>query len=555
MALDPLALGLPPAFDPNDPFGDAAGGLVDPNAIAPIAAPAQTFMAGGGGGEGGVTVNTAIPEQSSVTVKKRSAPTRAAEMQANETLAGIENVRGALAPVLGEIAGRASELTRAAREEEVAANVGAAKGFQEAEDAHASKLAAVTTAQKAAHDETLKAIQERGQHPFQDKGLVFKLGVALLSGSNSYNNYVMGLDPSASPFARSIRGILDREEAAGVAKLKKSEAYETLLSDQGTKAADTWLANRRATIKDQLAAAVSAAQAKTQGAQSTAEQGVMVNIPVMGDDGRPVWDAANAKPVTEAVPVAVAKERIAAMEKTRLAQSAQLDHLAGYDPTAKIVEKPAAESGALSNKPLTESEAKARTYSQAIAMGAQNVKGKALTPETISRIRVNLRTGEKPGTFVGEWLRAKGISPVPNSMLAGLDGDQKELARNWLNISNARSRYESGSAIGSPEYLSDFDRRLPSEGDGPEQQARLLQESLKLGKTTVPRNLNAQDVLKMYDDIGDVTAGGGGQKFTVQDLQAKKAAIESGASSIRDPERRKKALEILNAEIAKMGGS
>ncbi len=544
MAVDPLGLGIA-GLDPSDPFGERAStGLFEPAELQPITR--SPVLSVGSGGSGDVNISTVAPEQSSVTVKSRSGPTRAAEAEANRTLAELQANRTALAEVSGQVAEQARVLTQEAREAEIGANNAASQGFAEAESGYQKRVAEIQAESKKTHDETLKQIQEAGKHPFADKSLVFKIGVALLSGSNSYNNYVMGLDPSKSPFALGLRAILDKEEATQVAKIKAGQEYGKLQAEQGQKAADNWLQNRRATVKDQLAAAISAAQAKTAGAQGAAEAGALVQVPVIGPDAKPVIGP-DGSPIMEAVPYAVAKERVAAGEKARLAQDAQLDYLAGYDPVSKIVEKPLGTPGQ--------------------GLGPVSTDGKPLTSNSI--------VGTK-GEYVGEAPTGKPgqTSELAQKVQSGYG--TLERLRDWRGRMGEFIK-RNGHTLNAykPETRNEFNS-LVTEGGGiltqSNQTGVLNDAEFKRYKGQIGGNslwATPEGVQKGLDAI--VRAGEGNQAanvksvfptyqsresgsgVSIQQLQALKQSLEADTHPTIRGDNRKRQLERVNAELAKLG--
>ncbi len=145
-------------------------------------------------------------------------------------------------------------------------------------------------------------------------------------------------------------------------------------------------------------------------------------------------------------------------------------------------------------KPLTESEAKDMVFADSISQAIDNIKGKTMVPETLKALKRNLRT-QKPTGFVGEWLKSEGVSPVPDGLLAGIsDPAQKEIARNWLQYSENKSRKYSGAAIGGDEWGSSLDRNLPNGTDGPAQQRKLLREAARFADVIVPKRGQAATI-------------------------------------------------------------
>ncbi len=190
--------------------------------------------------------------------------------------------------------------------------------------------------------------------------------------------------------------------------------------------------------------------------------------------------------------VANAQEMKQALEaranaKFDLELSKGLREIRKYEKTDRPMGDGSGDGLALSPKPPTEAEAKAGSYAQTILGAVEAVKGKPLENDTIRQMKLNIRVGEKPGGFLHEWAKATKLSPVPNGLLSGItDPDQKEIARQWFQMSEVRMRHRSGGAIKSEEMGADMDRSLPNEGDGPDQQERLRRESLDFAAGILP---------------------------------------------------------------------
>lgn len=547
---DGLVPGMAP--DPSDPFGEQQTLFSGEPAIAPIRPISNTFnqtstQVGGGGG----TVVNLPGEQSSVTQKIRSPETRAAEAQAAQSAAQLDATRSALAEVSGDVQMQAQELTRVAREEEIKANNAAAQGYGDAEAEHAKKLAEVSALSKAAHDQALKDIQEQGKHPFADKSLVFKIGLALLSGSNSYNNYVMGLDPTKSPFATNLRGMIDREEAKQVATIKANAQYAQILREQGKEAADSWLNNRRSTIKDQLAASISAAQAKVSGAASMAEQNMVVQIPIIGPDGKPTVGP-DGKPALEMVPYAVAKERVAAQEKQRLGQESVLGRLAEHEATSKMVEKNATGTPGEGQGPVS-TDGKPLTSNSIVGLTGEYV-GEAPTGKLgqTSELAQKVQTGFGTLDRLRDWRGRMGQFIAKNGHT--LNKYKPETSNEFNSLITEGGGILTQSNQTGVLNNSEFDRYSKQIGGNsmwatPKGVQDGLDAIIRAGEANQSGNIRA--VFPTYNPSAAPKSEA--DRYTVEDLQRLKAALESGTHSIKDPKAKARALARIDAQLAAKG--
>jgi hypothetical protein len=148
-------------------------------------------------------------------------------------------------------------------------------------------------------------------------------------------------------------------------------------------------------------------------------------------------------------------------------------------------------------KPLNDGESKALAFGGTIIDASNAIGDKAMTNETIKQVNSNISQLQKgPGAgVIGNWLKKNDLSPAPDDFFSGIaDPAQKELARQWMNSSNARMRYESGGAVTPIENLSDMWRNAPTVGDSPEKQRQLRDEQRRFAIGILPQKAAANPV-------------------------------------------------------------
>jgi hypothetical protein len=146
---------------------------------------------------------------------------------------------------------------------------------------------------------------------------------------------------------------------------------------------------------------------------------------------------------------------------------------------------------------LTEGESKALAFGSTIVDASNAIGDKPLTNETIKQLNSNiaqLQKGPAAGV-ISNWLKQNDMSPAPDDFFTGIaDPSQKEIARQWMNASNARMRYESGGAVTPIENLSDMMRNAPTVGDSPEKQRQLRNEQARFGTSILPKKAAGDEV-------------------------------------------------------------